>query len=81
MQSGSSSGFSLCLALNVKKGECLDDPTSGEAKKVACGGGGEFEVLEVIDGKSDPEACADVEGTDDGFLYTEPALVICGKKN
>ncbi|MBM7771572.1 hypothetical protein JOD54_001776 [Actinokineospora baliensis] len=76
---GGGGGFSLCLVLNVKKGECLtglDKPAS--AKKVTCGSH-EFEVLDVVDGQSEATACDAVEGTNDGYRYNEPKFVVCGK--
>ena len=38
----------------------------------------ESDVLEIVEGKNEPEACT-AEGVDDGFLYSEPKMVICGK--
>ncbi|CRK61271.1 hypothetical protein [Alloactinosynnema sp. L-07] len=77
---GSKSGFSLCLMVNAKKGECFTDlKDADKAKKVACGdASAKFEVLEIVEGKSEPEACT-AEGVDDGFIYNEPKMVICGK--
>lgn len=73
-------GFSLCLMLNTAKGECFTDLTkAAEARKVPCSDPNvKFEVLEVVEGKNDPEACT-AEGVNDGFMYAEPKMTICGK--
>ncbi|MBC6447179.1 LppU/SCO3897 family protein [Actinokineospora xionganensis] len=73
-------GFSLCLMVNAKVGECFTDlRKSAEARKVPCGDPKvKFEVLQVVEGKNDPEACT-VKGVDDGFMYAEPKVTICGK--
>ncbi|MGH3860038.1 LppU/SCO3897 family protein [Actinokineospora sp.] len=66
--------------LNAKQGECFTDlEEADQAKKVACTDPAvKFEVLEIVDGGTQPEDCASSE-VDDGFIYTEPKLVICGK--
>lgn len=73
-------GFSLCLMLNAKVGECFTDLSkSAEAKKVPCSDPNvSFEVLEIVEGKNEPEACTNKE-VDDGFMYSEPKMTICGK--
>ncbi|MCG8916740.1 hypothetical protein L6E12_13155 [Actinokineospora sp. PR83] len=74
---GRGSDFSLCLMLNAKKGECFNDLDSvAKARKVDCAGA-QTEVLDVVEGKSDQEACAGAPNTNNGRLYTEPARVIC----
>lgn len=80
-QSGRGSGFTLCLTVNVAKGDCLTGLDSPEkTKKVACGGGDvELEILEVLAGKTDVNECQAVEGAVDGLSYTEPASVVCVK--
>ncbi|SDI53216.1 hypothetical protein SAMN05192558_108408 [Actinokineospora alba] len=79
---GGSGGFSLCLMLNTKVGECFTDlRKSAEARKVPCGDPSvKFEVLEVVEGKNDPDACT-AKGVDDGFMYAEPKMTICGKSS
>ncbi|GGS15867.1 LppU/SCO3897 family protein [Actinokineospora fastidiosa] len=80
-QSGRGSDFSLCLTVNATKGECLTGLDSPEkTKKVACGGSDvELEIVEVLDGKTDVEECASVEGAVNGLSYTEPPSVVCVK--
>ncbi|WP_156757542.1 LppU/SCO3897 family protein [Actinokineospora pegani] len=75
--SGRGSDFSLCLVVNAKKGDCFDDIViAAQAKRVACSGA-EHEVLEVVEGRSEPDACAGALNTNDGLIYTEPPRVIC----
>lgn len=73
-------GFSLCLVLNAKVGECITDlKKAADAEKVACADPtAKFEVVEIVDGGTKPEDCASSE-VDDGFIYPEPQMVICGK--
>jgi hypothetical protein len=75
-----SAGFSLCLVLNAKVGECFTDlEKAAEAEKVACADPtAKFEVLEIVDGGTAPEDCTS-SAVDDGFIYPEPKMVICGK--
>ncbi|HVK25155.1 MAG TPA: hypothetical protein VM677_27675 [Actinokineospora sp.] len=80
-QSKGSSGFSLCLMVNAKQGECYADIQDVEkAKKVDCGDpAATFEVLQIAEGQTEPTACT-AEGVNDGFIYTDPKVVICGKR-
>ncbi|GAA3026757.1 LppU/SCO3897 family protein [Actinokineospora globicatena] len=74
---GNSGGFSLCLVLNVKKGDCLSDLDSpAKTKKIACGTH-QIEILDVVDGKVDEAACG--EDANLNFKYDEPKLTICTK--
>ncbi|RLK59715.1 LppU/SCO3897 family protein [Actinokineospora cianjurensis] len=74
---GGSGGFSLCLVFNVKKGECLTDLESpAKTKKVTCGSH-QVEIIDVLDGKSDKEACPAEANLP--FAYKEPVLTICSK--
>ncbi|MDQ3576360.1 MAG: hypothetical protein M3443_01900 [Actinomycetota bacterium] len=71
----------LCLMMNVKKGDCLSAITSVEnARRVECAAA-EFQVLGILEDKVDPYSCTDVDGTNSGFIYAEPPRVICGKSN
>ncbi|WP_436493468.1 LppU/SCO3897 family protein [Actinokineospora sp. HUAS TT18] len=76
----SSSGFSLCLMVNAKVGECLTDLRDAEtAVKVDCGDPkAKLEITTVAEGETEYSACP--EDADDGFKYNEPKVVICGKK-
>ncbi|GAA4415489.1 hypothetical protein GCM10023148_11880 [Actinokineospora soli] len=80
-QTGRGSGFTLCLTVNVTKGDCLTGLDSPEkTKKVPCGGGDvELEIVEVLAGKTDVAECEGVEGAVDGLTYSEPASVVCVK--
>jgi hypothetical protein len=81
-RSSSSGGFSLCLMVNAKTGECFTDLTkAAEAHKVDCSDPKvAFEVLQVVEGKNDETACT-VDGVNDGYLYSEPKVTICGKSS
>lgn len=75
-----SDGFSLCLMLNAEQGECFTDlEKADKAAKVACTDPtATFEVIEIVKGGTKPEDCTS-SAVDDGFIYTEPKIVICGK--
>ncbi|WP_424184077.1 LppU/SCO3897 family protein [Actinokineospora sp. G85] len=75
--SGRGSSFALCLVVNAKKGDCFDDILiAAQAKRVACASA-EYEVLDVIEGRSEPEACAGALNTNSGLIYAEPPRVVC----
>ncbi|WP_156757543.1 LppU/SCO3897 family protein [Actinokineospora pegani] len=73
-------GYGLCLALNVEKGDCLNDLESAEkAARVDCAGA-QYEVLDVLDGETEKTKCREV-GADTAFAYSDPAKAICIKIN
>ncbi|WP_051385763.1 LppU/SCO3897 family protein [Actinokineospora inagensis] len=77
-QQTGSNGYVLCLAYNVKKGDCVANYKDDEkARKVTCGGSGsDLEVVDVIDGKADREGCAD----NVPLVYNEPTkFTLCLK--
>ena len=65
-------GFTMCLMLNAKEGDCFINVENINANvaRVDCAEG-EFEVVEVVEGKADESACP----TDDAVVphvYPEP---------
>ncbi len=80
-KSKSGGGFTLCLMLNAKDGECFDNVISGgggKATRVTCGPGAEIQVVKVINGKADETACdGEAEG---GVVYEEPPTTLCLKR-
>ncbi|HVK25156.1 MAG TPA: hypothetical protein VM677_27680 [Actinokineospora sp.] len=74
-------GYSLCLMLNARVGDCFTVLDLIEhAQRVPCADA-DFEVLQVIDGATDMSLCPPFGGIVDGYLYAEPPMVICGKRN
>ncbi|WP_027928497.1 LppU/SCO3897 family protein [Amycolatopsis benzoatilytica] len=73
--------YLLCLMLNVKQGDCLKNVKSDTAgyQKVSCTDpAAEAEILKVIDGKADEQACAGTDASG-GLTYAEPKTTICVK--
>jgi hypothetical protein len=67
----------LCLVLNAKEGDCFKTTSRGgndTDQRVACGPQADFQVLRVITGKADKNACAkgNVSAT-----YAEPPTTLC----
>ncbi|WP_436493469.1 LppU/SCO3897 family protein [Actinokineospora sp. HUAS TT18] len=74
-------GYSLCLMVNGRVGDCFAALDLIDiARRVPCDQA-DFEVLQVLDGATDMSLCPPFGGVVDGFLYTEPPTVICGKRN
>ncbi|CRK61272.1 hypothetical protein [Alloactinosynnema sp. L-07] len=74
-------GYSLCLMLNGRVGDCFAGLDLIDlARRVPCGQA-DFEVLQVLDGATDMSLCPPFGGVVDGYLYTEPPTVICGKRS
>jgi hypothetical protein len=75
------SSYKLCLMVNAKQGDCLANLTSKTQgyKKVPCTDPtGEAEVVKVVEGQADKNAC----GTDENVIavaYPEPARTMCFK--
>ncbi|HEY3470225.1 MAG TPA: hypothetical protein VGL47_34185 [Amycolatopsis sp.] len=75
------SSYKLCLMVNAKQGDCLANLTSKTQgyKKVPCTDpSGEAEVVKVVAGQADKNAC----GTDEDVIavaYPEPAQTMCFK--
>jgi hypothetical protein len=88
---GKRSGFTLCLMLNAKQGDCfqqtVDFPT-GQATKVACGAGATYRVTKVVEGTADKSACGRnaSTGVSNDFsrpralVYQTPPTTICTDK-
>ncbi|MEV4057240.1 hypothetical protein AB0J55_39055 [Amycolatopsis sp. NPDC049688] len=73
---GSGAGRTLCLALNVRTGDCLRDvDDEATIAKVSCTDPAAKERAQVVDGYSHGEAC---ENADDvRVYYGPPARVVC----
>lgn len=75
------SSYKLCLMVNAKQGDCLANLTSKTQgyQKVPCTDpGAEAEVVKVVEGQADKNAC----GTEEGIIpvaYPEPARTMCFK--
>ncbi|KDN23525.1 LppU/SCO3897 family protein [Amycolatopsis rifamycinica] len=74
--SGTGSGRMLCLALNVKAGDCLRDVEDESAiSKVSCTDPAAQERVEILSGFDRDDKC---EGADDVFTYSgPPARTVC----
>jgi len=74
--SGSGSGRTLCLALNVRTGDCLRDVEDEVTiAKVSCSDPAATERAEVLTSSHDPEDCEDA---DDIRIYRGPPFrVVC----
>lgn len=76
-ESGTGADLLLCLTLNVKEGDCIiqDDADS----KVACTDPkATYQVTKILTGSTDYNQCP--EGTEDAYVYPDPALVQCFAK-
>ena len=88
---GKRSGFTLCLMLNARQGDCfqqtVDFPT-GQAAKVPCGAGATYRVTKVLEGTADKSACGRnaASGVSNDFsrpralVYQSPPTTICTDK-
>lgn len=67
--------FTLCLALNVKQGDCLGGVQSPETiKRVNCAAA-EIAVVKVVDGQADESLCP--EQAQQVVTYPEPPQTVC----
>ncbi|MFG1646904.1 hypothetical protein ACGFMK_42060 [Amycolatopsis sp. NPDC049252] len=76
-----SSSYKLCLMVNAKQGDCLANLTSKTEgyKKVPCSDpSGEAEVVKVVEGQADKNACGDSQDVI-AVAYPQPARTMCFK--
>jgi len=76
-----SSDYLLCLMLNVKQGDCLKNvksKTDGYVKVPCTDPAQEAEIVKVIDGQVNQDACQGT-GATGAATYSEPKTTICVK--
>jgi hypothetical protein len=86
---GKRSGYTLCLMLNAKQGDCFQQTVgfpTGQATKVACGAGATYRVTKFVEGVADKTQCgrnaeASAVSSDFSkprvFVYPRPPTTIC----
>jgi hypothetical protein len=70
-----SGDLTICMTLNGKVGDCFNERTKDHLRVDCSSPDATFKILELLDGQTDIEACADP--ATGGYVYSEPELTIC----
>ncbi|WP_159080144.1 LppU/SCO3897 family protein [Nocardia suismassiliense] len=71
-------GYTLCLRLNVKEGDCIESGVLSASTKVACTSTADFKIGRIIRGSADKSACGATSTEDEAIVYPKPdPLTLC----
>ncbi|WP_280405260.1 LppU/SCO3897 family protein [Nocardia brasiliensis] len=71
-------GYTLCLRLNVKEGDCIKSGTLAASTKVACSSAADYKIGRIVRGSADKSACGPKYTEDSTIVYPKPdPMTLC----